>query len=282
MRFKNVVAPIVGSISREEMDLLLIAMTKVLESEDGGAPKRGSIVLYEQRRGEDEECVFALNMEEGEMNNFPCKGGAAAPSEYMADRAIRELALWPEEGAFELHGKRRSFGQLETGIYHGHDDYFAMSLNTTLGRFLVSSYVDFAAEGLKELKSKNEIFLVMIAEVMRRLRLEDRALNHSVKGMWELYWYSRSNPEVFAEKMQVVKKTFSDKDLPELKLWREWREEQKENGGIQVFFDGYTEEDDYDFSDYDYDLEGDSEDEVCGGDDWYDDDSDYGCDGNEL
>lgn len=50
MKFKNVVAPIEGSISREEMDLLLVTMMKVLESEDGGAPKRGSIVLYEQRR----------------------------------------------------------------------------------------------------------------------------------------------------------------------------------------------------------------------------------------
>lgn len=236
--FRKVVAPIIGAISQEEMDLLLAAMMKVLESGTVGVPKRGSIVLYEQRRGVDEECVFALNMEEGEVDDFPCEEGRTAPSAYMADRSIRELAKWPEEGAFKLHEECRiEFGQLRTGLYYGHDGYFAMSLNTTLGRFLISSYVDFVAEGPKELKSKNELFLVAVADIMRRLRPEDRALYYSVKEMWDLYWYSRACPEVFAEKMQVVKKVFSDKDLSELKVWREWREEQKAKGEMKVFFD---------------------------------------------
>lgn len=171
------------------------------------------------------------------MDDFPCEEGRTAPSAYMADQSIRELAKWPEEGAFELYGKRLTFGQLKTGIYYGHDGYYAMSLNTALGRFLITSYVDFIANESKELKDKNGLFLVMIADIMRRLRPEDRALYYSVKEMWELYWYSRECPEVFAEKMQVVKKVFSDKDLLELKVWREWREEQRAKGEMKVFFD---------------------------------------------
>ncbi len=245
--FKKVVKPFVGNISQEEMDLLLVAMAKVLESEAGGAPVRGSIVMYEQRRGEDEECVFALNMEDGEVNDYPCEDGKTAPSAYMADQAIRELAKWPEEGAFKSGtnaGTRLEFGQLRTGLYYGHDDYSAMSLNTTLGRFLISSYVDFVVEGPKELKSKNELFLVAVADIIRRLRPKDRALYYSVKEMLELYLCAHSDRESYLEeKVSIIRQMFSDGDLPELKVWRKWREEQRAKDELEVFFDYDPDED---------------------------------------
>lgn len=270
--FRKVVEPVVGNVSQEEMELLLAVMGKVLKSEVVGMPTRGSIAMYEQRRGENEECVFILNMKDGEMENFPCDEGKTAPSEYMADQAIRELARWPEEGAYESKlntGSAVEFGQLKTDIYHGNDDYVAMSLNATLGRFLVSSYVEFQAETTKELRDKNDLLLATIAEIMRRLRPEDRALYYSVKEMLEFYLCVHSEHETYFEvKMSIVRQAFLDGSLPELKAWKKWREEQKAKGGLMVFFDYDPDEEcDEFFEEY----FGDHED----GEDYEDDRNDY-------
>lgn len=224
--FNGVVDPNPEVLSTEELNLFLAVLKKILETEDAGAPKKGSIALYSQKRSEEPKCVFIVNLEEGE-EMVVCSDGEHKSSAYLADEAAKDLLNWPECKRYDYVAESLEFGQLTSGIHYGGDDYCALALNTTLGRFVMSSYVGFADKTLPELKTLNGAVLMVMAEMFWQLRPRDILLNDSRRYM-ELKELLYPYLEKMKQFVPAVKEIFYRRAgyIPELEAWEKWRREE--------------------------------------------------------
>lgn len=231
--FRSVANPSSQYLSAEELNLFLAMMKKILKTDVAGAPGTGSIALYAQKRGEEAECVFILNLEEGEKMVL-CSDGETTPSAYLADGAVKDLLNWPECTLYGCYPEPLQFGQLEPGVYYGKDDSFALVLNTTLGRFVMSSYVGFAVNTLKEFKDMNGAILIAMAGILRRLRTDDVVLRYSIESLLQEYADYGISTEFFS----MVKRMFCRKmgHVSEVDTWEKWRLKEMEQGRGKLYF----------------------------------------------
>lgn len=208
------------TLDEVELKLLLAILGKVLESEVTGLPEKGTIVLYEQKRGEEAKLVFAVNLKEGE-EAIPDDDGQRILSKKMAMKAAKGLLFWPENEIYNCYADPVEFGQLKTGVYYGCDNYFALALNTTLGRFVMSSYIGFATSSMSEMKLENAAVLMTIVDILRQFRWKDVVLKRSYLLLEREFWLAGEMKKF----LPIVRDIFYHKNgcEDELKAWGEWQ-----------------------------------------------------------
>lgn len=268
-KLKYEVKPESTALHEVELDLLIAVLGEALRSRTGKMPEHGTVAMYEQRRWADEECVFIVNMEKGEAN-YLCEDGKTTPSVYLAREAITTLAQWPVEEKYDCDLSAWEF-EVPNGVHYGEGDdgYQAFVMNATLGRFIFSSYINYKEDKL----DKNEAILVVLADTLRRLRPEDKALHYGMKVFLSQNQYNAERKKL--ELLPVVEKIFREGKLPEYKVWKKWRNQEVAGGGMTVFFEEAMKndlEEDCDFGAfYGYESrENWDEDDYDGHDDGYD------------
>lgn len=233
--FGFVASPSSQYLSTEELNLFLAMTRKMLKSDFAGAPETGSIALYEQKRGEEAECVFILNLGAGEKMVL-CGDEETTPSAYLAEGAAKDLLNWPECTLYGCYPEPLQFGQLESGFHYGKNDNFAAVVNTTLGRFVMSSYIGFATDTLKDFKDMNSAMLMAMAGILRRLRTDDVVLRYSIEDLLQ----ECKDYEISTEFFTMVKRMFMRKmgHVKEVAAWDSWRLKEAEQGRGKIYFKG--------------------------------------------
>lgn len=216
------------TFSQEEMDLLLAMMRKILLTDFAGRPTRGTIALYEQARGRDAEISFVLSLKDGEAM-IPSNGEEVS-SVFLAQDAIEDLLAWLQSRKYDCELKA-----VESGMYYGDDEYAALTLNTTQGRFIMSSYVEFTVNTRLEFRKMNLAVLLAMAGIIRRLRVDDTVLKDSMKRVLKDCETWDCPMEFFS----LVKLMFYKRRgyVSEVGYWEEWRKGALAEGKGKIYFE---------------------------------------------
>lgn len=218
------------TFSQEEMDLLLAMMRKILLTDFAGRPTKGTIALYEQaRKWGDPDISFVLSLRDGGMT-VPWGKDDKMSSVFLAQDAIEDLAVWPMSRKYSY-----KLEVIESGMYYGKDGYSAMVLNTTQGRFLMSSYIDFAVNTELEFRKMNLAVLLAMAGIIRRLRVDDTVLKDSMKRVLKDCETWDCPMEFFS----LVKLMFYKRrgHVSEVGYWEEWRKGALAEGKGKIYFE---------------------------------------------
>lgn len=220
-------------LSREEIDALIANIYEIWAFL-GGFPKRGTVILDGQRKGEDVEYIVWLNMKGGVYYVKTADVGSRKTSDTVALDSIVAASAWPEKWVhgYEVQAQARNFGEMATGIYQ-RDENYALVLNTTLGRFIMSSRLaqEVGDGEIVELHGCDTLMMKGVAIVLAKMRPKDVVLQRSVESLL------KDASEVELSLKKEIEHRFELCRGAELAAWKEWYDIMATKGGLGLYFE---------------------------------------------
>ena len=195
------------TIYKEELNVILGVMFKVL-SDLNKMPKRGSFAMSGQRRNCDSDLIVTFNFKKGKLRN----------DHYCSE----------DSPAVDLIGKVSSYkNRPEMGsIRSGFHSPKWMNLETNKGRFLCAVVSDGDNE------TAEAIYLIL-TKTFSLIGRGDETLQRCATSTF-INQFEKN--DLAALVTDMVEKIFSDKSLPEIKEFEDFRAELKFNNELRPFF----------------------------------------------
>lgn len=191
-------------LSEPEIDLVAAVVCAALNQLKTGASV-GAFILVGQKYGKPADTILGFGLPRGHIQK---------------QRWLPQQTDFAEKAELAIHhfANEPMYSKVETGV-HRDGSYLALIVNTNSGRFIATLYADFPEKS----DDHAEFVLYVVADVLARFS-NDMLVTQQARRI--LFHTARP-----AEIAKFANKLFSERVLPEVLIWQNWRDSASVRAG---------------------------------------------------